>query len=98
MIQQESFDQPEQLNFKDDGTFPNSPLPLLCYRRAIITNAEDPAPAFVKSFSENDWTNLWRKGGYSFPHYPSTSHAVLLVYFRAAPLPLGGAPRRRGAG
>jgi len=90
MIQQESFVQPEQLNFKDDGTFPNSPLPLLWYRRAIITDAEDPAPVFEKRFAENDWTNSWRNGVYSFPHYHSTSHEVLGVYSGAAALRLGG--------
>jgi len=91
MIQQENFVQPEQLNFKDDGIFPNNPLPLLCYRQAIIADARDPASIFEKRFAENDWTNSWRDGVYSFPHYHSTSHEVLGVYSGAATLRLGGA-------
>ena len=90
MIRQQDFLQPEQLNFKDDGIFPNSPLPLLVYRDAITTNAKDPASIFEQRFAENDWTNSWRDGVYSFPHYHSTSHEVLGVYSGAAALRLGG--------
>ena len=60
MIQQHDFVQPEQLNFKDDGIFPNSPLPLLFYYQAITTQAKDPASIFEERFAENDWTNSWR--------------------------------------
>jgi uncharacterized protein YjlB len=90
MIQQHDFVQPEQLNFKDDGIFPNSPLPLLFYHQAITTEAKDPASIFEERFAENDWTNSWRNGVYSFPHYHSTSHEVLGVYSGTATLRLGG--------
>jgi uncharacterized protein YjlB len=90
MIQQENFVQPERLNFKDDGIFPNSPLSLLRYRQAVITDARDPASIFERRFAENDWTNSWRDGVYSFPHYHSTAHEVLGVYSGAATLRLGG--------
>jgi uncharacterized protein YjlB len=90
MTQQQDFVQPEQLNFKDDGIFPNSPLPLLVYRQAITTDVNDPASIFEQRFAENDWTNSWRDGVYSFPHYHSTSHEVLGVYYGAANLRLGG--------
>jgi hypothetical protein len=42
MFQQQDFVQPEQLHFKDDGIFPNSPLPLLVYRQKLPPNTEDP--------------------------------------------------------
>ena len=90
MIQQQDFVQLEQLNFKDDGIFPNSPLPLLFYREAIRADAKDPASIFEQRFAENDWTNSWRDGVYSFPHYHSTSHEVLGVYSGTATLRLGG--------
>lgn len=90
MIRQHDFVQPKQLNFKDDGIFPNSPLPLLFYWRAITTDAKDPASIFEKGFAENDWTNSWRNGVYSFAHYHSTSHEVLGVYLGNASLRLGG--------
>jgi uncharacterized protein YjlB len=90
MIQQRDFVQPEQFTFKDDGIFPNSLLPLLLYQRAITTKATDPASIFEERFAENDWTNSWRNGIYSFPHYHSTSHEVLGVYSGTATLRLGG--------
>jgi uncharacterized protein YjlB len=90
MTRQQNFVQPEELNFKDDGIFPNSPLPLLFYHQTITTEAKDPASIFEERFAENDWTNSWRDGVYSFPHYHSTSHEVLGVYSGAATLRLGG--------
>ena len=82
--------QPTQLNFKDDGIFPNNPLPSLFYHQAITPDAKDPASIFEERFAENDWTNSWRDGVYSFPHYHSTSHEVLRVYSGTATLQLGG--------
>ncbi|MBO0695582.1 MAG: cupin domain-containing protein [Verrucomicrobia bacterium] len=90
MIRQQNVVEPEQLNFKDDAIFPNSPLPLLFYRQAIATDAKDSASIFEECFAENDWTNSWRDGIYSFPHYHSTSHEVLGVYSGAATVRLGG--------
>jgi uncharacterized protein YjlB len=90
MTQRQDLVQPAQLNFKDDGIFPNSPLPLLFYRQALVAGTEDPASIFEKRFAENHWTNSWRNGVYSFPHYHSTSHEVLGVYSGAANLRLGG--------
>src|SRR5205809_3081780 len=89
MIQQQDFIQPEQLNFNDDGIFPNSRLPLLVYQHAITTDAKDPSSIFEQRLAGNDWTNWWRDGVYSFPHYHSTSHEVLGVYSGAATLRLG---------
>lgn len=90
MYRQQDFVQPERLNFRDDGVFPNSPLPLLFYRNVIAVDGKQAASIFEKSFAENDWTNSWRNGVYSFPHYHSTSHEVLGVYSGTANLRLGG--------
>jgi uncharacterized protein YjlB len=90
MIQQQDFVQPEQLNFKDDGVFPNSPLPLLFYHQAITTQPKELASIFEERFAENDWTKSWRNGVYYFPHYHSTSHEVLGVYSGRATLRVGG--------
>jgi uncharacterized protein YjlB len=90
MTQQQDFVQPKQFNFKDDGIFPNSVLPLLLYKRALITQAKDSASIIEQGFAENDWTNSWRDGVYSFPHYHSTSHEVLGIYSGSATLRLGG--------
>jgi uncharacterized protein YjlB len=90
MIHQRDIIRPQQLNFKDDGIFPNSSLPLLFYREAITADGKDPASIFEECFAGNDWTNSWRNGVYSFPHYHSTSHEVLGVYSGRATLRLGG--------
>ena len=52
--------------------------------------ASDPASVFKERFAANDWTNSWRDGVYSFPHYHSTSHELLGVYSGKAKLRLGG--------
>jgi uncharacterized protein YjlB len=87
--------QPEQFRFKDDGVFPNSVLPLLVYRQALTADGQDGASVFERRFGQNDWSNSWRNGVYSFPHYHSTSHELLGVYRGAATLRLGGEHGRK---
>jgi uncharacterized protein YjlB len=82
--------EPEQFVFKDDGTYPNSKMPLLVYRQAVKAGEKDPAAIFEQHFAENDWTNSWRDGVYPFAHYHSTSHEVLGIYRGNAKLRLGG--------
>jgi uncharacterized protein YjlB len=90
MIEQADLIKPEQFIFKDDGIFPNSRLPVLLYRRALRIDGKDPASILEERFAANDWTNSWRDGVYSFPHYHSTSHEVLGVFRGTAKLRLGG--------
>lgn len=90
MINQQESVQPEQFQFDDDGTFPNSVLPLLVYRRAFPTDGHDPAAAFEQRFAQNDWWNSWRNGVYPFAHYHSTTHEILGVFRGSATLKLGG--------
>lgn len=90
VVGQREFVEPEQFSFKDDGVFPNSILPVLLYRQAFKTEIGDRASAIEKCFAENDWSNSWRNGVYSFAHYHSTSHEVLGVYHGSAKLRLGG--------
>jgi uncharacterized protein YjlB len=80
---------PEQFRFEDDGTFPNSALPVLLYREAFHGQGKQLASSIEKQFAENDWTKSWRDGVYSFAHYHSTSHEVLAVYSGSATLRLG---------
>lgn len=69
-----------------DGTFPNSPLPLLVYRDALPS---DPAEAEAL-FARNGWRGAWRNGVYPFHHYHSTAHEVLGCTRGQARLRLGG--------
>lgn len=75
--------------FQDDGTFPNSPLPLLLYEQVL--NAAPVNPADIeKLFHSNKWINSWRNGLYSYHHYHSTAHEVLGLYSGWVKAQLGG--------
>jgi uncharacterized protein YjlB len=89
-VKQQEFVLPERFRFKDDGVFPNSDLPLLVYRQAFATEAQDRASIIEQFFAENDWTNSWRNGVYPFAHYHSTTHEVLGVFRGSATLRVGG--------
>src|SRR5438093_5666036 len=69
---------------QDDGTFPNSRLPLLIYREAVLMPEHDPAAVFEQLFAANGWVGFWRNGIYSYHHYHSTAHEVLGVYSGSA--------------
>jgi uncharacterized protein YjlB len=90
IVKEEQFVEPEQFRFKDDGIFPNSILPVLLYRQAFTNRAGDRASLIEQRFAENNWTNSWRNGVYSFAHYHSTTHEVLGVYAGSATLRVGG--------
>jgi uncharacterized protein YjlB len=77
---------PDTFVFNDDGTIPNSPLPLLLYRAAI---AADPV-AFERTFAANDWSGSWRNGIYPFHHFHSTAHEVLGIAAGTARVMFGG--------
>lgn len=62
--------------FADDGTIPNSELPLLAYR-TVLAGEADLASAFEELFAANSWCGSWRNGIYSFCHYHSNAHEVL---------------------
>ncbi len=67
----------EKYYFEDDGTIPNSHLPVLLYRQ--VTNAKDKSDWFEKTFKDNGWTNNWRDVIYRYDHFHSTTHEVLGV-------------------
>lgn len=75
--------------FEDDGTFPNSRLPLLFYRAALDGNAAD-AEALERLFDVNGWPPAWRSSIFTYHHYHSTAHEALGVAAGEARLMLGG--------
>jgi uncharacterized protein YjlB len=89
--------QPEKAYFKDDGSIPNSALPLLLYRQAFAPGTPNLASAIEKGFAKNDWTGSWRASVFPFHHYHSTSHEVLAVYRGTATLQFGGEKGRKFA-
>ena len=68
----------------DDGTIPNSVLPLL-----DITT-EDSAEAFERLFHGNGWDRSWRNGIFAYRHYHSTAHEVLGIATGSAGVEFGG--------
>ena len=78
--------EPLVFHFDDDGTIPNSPLPLLVYREAVDA---DPA-AIERLFAANRWPPAWRDGVHPFHHFHSTAHEVLGVARGHATVLFGG--------
>ena len=74
----------------DDGTFPNSRLPLLVYPGALVEKSGDFAPRFERLFTGNSWGGTWRNGIYSVHHYHSTAHEVLGICGGSGLVQLGG--------
>lgn len=75
--------------FADDGTFPNSRLPLLFYEEALPPDAVTPE-ALEQLFAEHGWPPAWRSSVYQFHHYHSTAHETLGIARGSARLMLGG--------
>ena len=78
--------EPETHRFADDGRFPNSPLPLLLYRRAL---PPDPV-AMEQAFARYGWSNAWRNGIFPFHHFHSIAHEVLGIAAGTARVMFGG--------
>ncbi|WP_274648572.1 cupin domain-containing protein [Paenibacillus humicola] len=72
--------------FQDDGTIPNSGLPVVLYPGALTEEAE----SIERIFNLNNWRNSWTNGIYSFHHYHSDAHEVLGIVRGYAVVQLGG--------
>jgi uncharacterized protein YjlB len=80
--------EPQTFFFKDDGKIPNSKYPLLVYKKAFTETSD--AAWLEKKFKQNNWTNSWRNGVFTYHHFHSISHEVLGVYAGTALLQMGG--------
>src|ERR1700733_4435954 len=78
--------EPLAFTFEDDGSIPNSTLPLLVYRNAVPA---DPA-AIERIFAANGWPPAWRNGVHPFHHFHSSAHEVLGVARGEASVLFGG--------
>ncbi|MBV8092015.1 MAG: cupin [Acetobacteraceae bacterium] len=77
---------PQTYTFQDDGTFPNSRLPLILYRGALPADAG----AIEQVFARNRWGNSWRDGIYDYHHFHTIAHEVLGVARGEVQVALGG--------
>lgn len=76
-----------QLRFADDGTIPNSPLPVLVRRHAVVAG---DAGRLLTQFAANGWSNGWQAGIFDYHHFHSTAHEVLGIVSGSVRLRLGG--------
>lgn len=74
----------------DDGTFPNSHLPVVLYRQGIALAPNKPAASIEERYHDQGWDGTWRNGIYSFHHYHSTAHEVLGIASGTVRVQLGG--------
>jgi uncharacterized protein YjlB len=74
----------------DDGTIPNSRLPLLVYQQAVDVAGVDPPVAVEANLQAHGWGGGWRNGIFPYHHYHSTAHEVLVVYGGSARVQFGG--------
>lgn len=80
----------EQFVLPDDGTFPNSRLPVLLYKDVLDIPVLFKAAHVKNLFDRNGWTNSWEAGILTCHHYHSIAHEVLGVYRGRTNLQLGG--------
>ena len=74
--------------FHDDGSIPNSRLPVVIYHGALATDAG--ATAYEELFAGHGWLGAWRDGIFPFHHFHSTAHEVLGIAGGTANVMLGG--------
>jgi uncharacterized protein YjlB len=79
----------ETYRFTDDGTVPNSALPLVVYRGAL-PDTGDRAAFCEGMFARNGWPDSWRNGIHPYHHYHSTAHEVLGIARGNTRVLLGG--------
>ncbi|THF86803.1 cupin domain-containing protein [Deinococcus sp. KSM4-11] len=77
----------EELSLPQGGRVPNSALPACLYRAAL--RGLTP-PQIEAHLAARGWSNSWRNGIYSFHHYHSTAHEVLVVARGHVTVTLGG--------
>jgi len=82
--------EPLTFLFKDDGSVPNNPLPMLVYKSALNLGA-DPEGEIEGLFNRDGWDHgQWRNGIFPFVHYHSMIHEALGVARGYARVRFGG--------
>lgn len=69
---------------------PNSPLPVILVRSALVPQASAKARRFREAFRRNGWGGLWTDTIYDYTHFHSNAHEVLGIAEGRVTLLLGG--------
>lgn len=81
---------PERHSISDGGWCPNNPsCPLLIYRDTLEGSGEELAERFEQTFKRNGWPPAWRYTIYDYPHFHSTTHEVIGVFWGEADVRFG---------
>lgn len=77
---------------KENPPYPNHPLPVLYYPRALekVIEQKDPSGAAKNFFTDNGYTNGWVNGIFDYHHFHSNTHEVLGCIAGSATVQLGG--------
>lgn len=81
---------PKRYFLQDDGLFPNSPLPVLHFERALHLPVFFSALHVKRLLHRHGWGNNWRGGIFTYHHYHSTAHEVLAIIEGRTDLQIGG--------
>ena len=81
---------PYQYVIKDNGLFPGNDLPVLHYKKALQIPRFFPGRFARKILERHGWTNTWRDGIFTYDHYHSNTHEVMVVIKGHTVLLLGG--------
>lgn len=79
----------QDIYFHDDGTIPNSKLPVIVYYS--ITDVIDKSTWFEQNFAKNNWLNNWRDIILPYDHFHSNTHEILGISKGIVTLNIGGA-------
>jgi uncharacterized protein YjlB len=84
--------RPDTCTFEDDGSIPNSRLPVVIYHGVFDAHADvdADAAAYERLFAGHGWRGAWRDGIFPFHHFHSTAHEVLGIAAGTADVILGG--------
>jgi uncharacterized protein YjlB len=82
----------EELRCKRNKNFPNSKLPVLIYRGALVLpKSKNRSSKIVQNiFLRNGWSNSWHDGIYDFHHYHSKTHECMAIVKGNASVIFGG--------
>jgi uncharacterized protein YjlB len=83
---------------RENKHFPNNPLlPVLLYKSVLRLSGEkveeigeNDEEIIEQIFADNEWSNSWRNGIYTFHHYHSTTHEVMGICSGECKVELGG--------
>lgn len=81
---------PRRVHCGKANDVPNSPLPVLVFRRVLPASQSLKAETFRKAFRENGWVGIWTDTIDDYTHFHSNAHEVLGIAQGKVTLRIGG--------